>query len=58
MLGAAFSSFAETYDISENGIELNGLWVDPDHRNKGISLMLIKNRCLQPPLRAIKSVLP
>ena len=27
MLGASFSSFAETFDIPEKGIELNGLWV-------------------------------
>jgi len=41
MLGVAFGSFAETYDIPEKGIELNGLWVYPDHRRKGISLMMI-----------------
>lgn len=41
MLGVAFSSFAETYDIPEKGIELNGLWVYPDQRNRGISLMMI-----------------
>ena len=41
MLGVAFGSFAETYDIVEKGIELNGLWVYPDHRSKGISLMMI-----------------
>lgn len=26
MVGVAFSSFAETFDIPEKGIELNGLW--------------------------------
>lgn len=41
MLGVAFGSFAETSDIPEKGIELNGLWVYPDQRNKGISLMMI-----------------
>ncbi|SFB43499.1 GNAT family N-acetyltransferase [Clostridium frigidicarnis] len=41
MLGVAFSSFAETFDIPEKGIELNGLWVYPDQRGKGISLMMM-----------------
>ncbi|MDR7857870.1 GNAT family N-acetyltransferase [Tissierella sp.] len=41
MLGVAFASFADTYDIPEKGIELNGLWVYPDHRSKGASLMMI-----------------
>ncbi|HCQ90606.1 MAG TPA: hypothetical protein DIU45_13790 [Clostridium sp.] len=41
MLGVAFSSFAETFDIPEKGIELNGLWIYPDQRNRGISLMMI-----------------
>jgi len=41
MLGVAFSSLAETFDIPEKGIELNGLWVYPDQRNRGISLMMI-----------------
>jgi GNAT superfamily N-acetyltransferase len=41
MLGVAFGSFAETFDIPEKGIELNGLWVYPEQRNKGISLMMI-----------------
>lgn len=41
MLGVAFGSFAETYDIPEKGIELNGLWVYPEHRGRGISLMLM-----------------
>ena len=41
MLGVAFASFAETEDIPEKGIELNGLWVYPDQRGKGVSLKLI-----------------
>jgi GNAT superfamily N-acetyltransferase len=41
MLGVAFASFAEPCDISERGIELNGLWVYPEQRNKGISLMMV-----------------
>jgi len=41
MLGVAFASFAEIFDIPEKGIELNGLWVYPNQRNRGISLMLI-----------------
>ena len=41
ILGVAFSSFAETYDIPERGIELNGLWVYPNHRDRGISLMMM-----------------
>ncbi len=42
LLGVAFSSFAEAYDTPQKGIELNGLWVYPEHRNKGISLKLLK----------------
>lgn len=41
MLGVAFGSFADTFDIPEKGIELNGLWVYPDQRSRGISLMMI-----------------
>lgn len=41
LLGVAFGSFAETSDIKDKGIELNGLWVYPNHRGKGISLMLV-----------------
>lgn len=40
LLGAAFGSFAEVED-DENAMELNGLWVEEDHRGKGISLMLL-----------------
>lgn len=43
LLGVAFGSLAEIEDIKENGIELNGLWVYPKHRNRGISLMLLVN---------------
>jgi len=41
MLGVAFASFAETEDILEKGIELNGLWVYPEQRGKGVSLRMI-----------------
>lgn len=41
LLGSAFGSYAETEDIPKNGIELNGLWVSPNHRGKGISLLLL-----------------
>ena len=41
LLGVAFGSFAETYDIPKKGIELNGLWVYPDQRNRGVSLLLM-----------------
>lgn len=40
LLGAAFGSFAEVED-AENAMELNGLWVEEDHRGKGISLVLL-----------------
>lgn len=42
MVGVAFGSFAETYDVGEEGIELNGLWVYPYQRNRGVSLMMLK----------------
>jgi len=41
LLGVAFGSYAEEFDIKEYGIELNGLWVYAKHRNKGVSLMLM-----------------
>jgi len=41
MLGIAFGSFAESFDIPEKGIELNGLWVYPDQRSRGISLLMM-----------------
>lgn len=40
LLGVVFASFAEKED-SDCGIELNGLWVHPDARGRGISLMLL-----------------
>lgn len=40
LLGAAFASYAEEED-SNFGIELNGLWVYPEMRGRGISLMLM-----------------
>jgi len=40
LLGGAFGSFAEVED-DENAMELNGLWVEEDHRGKGISLVLL-----------------
>ena len=41
MLGVAFGSFVESKDAPESGFELNGLWVYPDHRGKGVSLRLL-----------------
>lgn len=41
LLGVAFASKAETTDITENGIELNGLWVYEKHRGRGVSLKLL-----------------
>lgn len=40
LLGAAFASFAEKED-AEKGVEINGLWVYPHMRGKGVSLMLM-----------------
>ncbi len=40
LLGVAFASFAEKED-SDCGIELNGLWVNPNARGRGISLKLL-----------------
>jgi len=40
MLGVAFASYSEKED-SYCGIELNGLWVYPEMRGRGISLMLM-----------------
>ena len=42
MVGVAIGSLAEKSDIAKNGIELNGLWVYPQHRHKGVSLMLLE----------------
>ena len=41
LLGVAAASFVESKDAPQKGIELNGLWVFPEHRGKGISLKLI-----------------
>lgn len=41
LVGAAFASFADEEDIPENGIELNGLWVYPAYRNRGLSLQML-----------------
>lgn len=41
LLGAAFASLAEKSDILSDGIELNGLWVHPCQRGRGLSLMLV-----------------
>ncbi|MDF2543001.1 MAG: hypothetical protein K0S47_2719 [Herbinix sp.] len=40
LIGVVFASFAEK-DESDNGIELNGLWVHPETRGRGISLVLM-----------------
>ena len=40
LLGVAFASYAEQED-SDCGIELNGLWVYPEMRGRGISLLLM-----------------
>ena len=41
MLGVVAGSIAEITDIPEKGIECNGLWVSPSHRNRGVSLRLL-----------------
>lgn len=41
LLGVAAGSFVHAKDAPEDGIELNGLWISPKHRGKGISLKLI-----------------
>ena len=41
LLGAAAASFVKSKDSPQDGIELNGLWVFPEHRGKGISLNMI-----------------
>ncbi len=41
LLGVAAASFIESKDTPENGVELNGLWVFPQYRGKGISLQMI-----------------
>jgi GNAT superfamily N-acetyltransferase/tRNA A-37 threonylcarbamoyl transferase component Bud32 len=42
LLGTAFASFAESYDIPSHGFELNGLFVKPQARGLGISKMLLQ----------------
>ncbi|WP_177213486.1 GNAT family N-acetyltransferase [Proteiniclasticum ruminis] len=42
MLGVAFGSFVESKEDPQHGVELNGLWVYPKHRGKGVSLILLK----------------
>jgi len=41
LLGVTAGSLAETTDIPVNGMELNGLWVNPEHRGRGVSLRLL-----------------
>jgi GNAT superfamily N-acetyltransferase len=41
LLGVAAGSFIDSKDSPQNGIELNGLWVFPEFRGKGISLKMI-----------------
>ena len=41
LLGVAAGSFIESKDSPQAGIELNGLWVYPEYRGKGISLKMI-----------------
>lgn len=37
----AFGSFIESKDAPDMGIELNGLWVYPGHRGRGISIIIL-----------------
>jgi GNAT superfamily N-acetyltransferase len=43
LIGVAFASFIESIHAPEEGIELNGLWVDQNHRGKHISYQLIQS---------------
>jgi len=45
LLGVSFASIAEVFDC-ENAFELNGLWVDPKARKKGIARKLIKDHAI------------
>ena len=45
LLGFASASFAENYDIEENGFELNYLFVHEDYRGQNISIQLLKSIC-------------
>lgn len=38
LMGVALASFVDSKSAPENGIELNGLWVFPQYRGKGLSL--------------------
>lgn len=42
MCGAAIGSFIESKEKPEMGMELNGLWIYPKYRSKGISLILME----------------
>lgn len=41
LLGMAGGSLAAKTDIPEKGMELDGLWVKAEHRNRGVSLRLL-----------------
>ncbi len=41
-LGAAIGSLAEVADIPQIGMELNGLWIYPEYRGRGLSLALMQ----------------
>ena len=41
LIGVVAGSIAEKTDISEKGIECNGLYVSSKHRNRGVSLRLL-----------------
>ena len=41
LLGVAAASFVESKDAPQEGIELNGLWVFPEYRGRGISLKML-----------------
>jgi chloramphenicol 3-O-phosphotransferase/GNAT superfamily N-acetyltransferase len=43
LLGVAAGSFVVSKDLPDEGIELNGLWVYPEHRGKGIALKMIQH---------------
>lgn len=41
MLGVVFGSFVKSKSRPQDGIELNGLWVYPDYRGRGLSFALL-----------------
>ncbi len=41
LLGAAAGSFVDSKDAPQEGIELNGLWVFPEYRGRGLSLKMM-----------------